>query len=389
MKELQTSGRELQAGGPAPAGTRPLPPLPNVGGGRTSKGGPGEKAPPAPPRPRVLTGLSCASCGGTVEVEEGCTNLVCRYCGTPLAVVGDRGVRHLMVLDTVDRERAARAVHDWFRKGIRKAPALKREAHYQEAFLAWFPFVRARLDVVGWVLGYRKRRRKRGNQWVTVREPVERQVEEAVDRTLPSADMAEFGVSHVNLAGDEVLALDEERLRKRGMVFRPQLAPAELGDKLERSALTEIEASSRLDHVDFSWLAAVRRRISVVFYPLWVIRFSFRGQTYQALIDAQDGSLAYGKAPGNHLWRAFCLVAAAAGTCFVGTTVLQHARLFLRDHNGLAGLGVIGLVLVGFMTWGYRQFRRGGVVEEGSGRPAEADADSLGATVKRMMEDFE
>jgi hypothetical protein len=345
--------------------------------------------PPPPPKPRVLTGLGCASCGGAVEVQEGCTNLVCRYCGTPLAVVGDRGVLHLMVLDRVDRERATRAVHDWFRKGIRKAPALKREARYEEAFLAWFPFVRARLDVVGWVLGYRERRRKRGDRWVTVREPVETQVERAVDRTMPSADMAEFGVSHVNLAGDEVVTLNEEVLRKRGMVFAPQLAPAELGGKLEKLALTEIEASSRPDHVNFSWLAAVRRRISVVFYPLWVIRYSFRGQTYQALIDAEDGGLAYGKAPGNHLWRAFSLVSAAAGACFVGTTVLQHVDVFARGNNGLAALGAIGLILAGFVTWGYRQFRRGGVVEEGSGRPTGADADSLTATVKQMMKDLQ
>jgi hypothetical protein len=101
----------------------------------------------------------------------------------------------------------------------------------------------------------------------------------------------------------------------------------------------------------------VRRRVAVVYYPLWVIRYSFRGQTYQALIDAEDGSLAYGKAPGNHLWRAFSLVSACAGACFVGTTVLQNADFLLRSENGLMGLGMVGLMLAGFVAWGYRQFR--------------------------------
>ena len=91
----------------------------------------------------------------------------------------------------------------WFRRGIRKDPALKKEARYQEAFLAWFPFVRARLDAVGWVLGIREKKRKRGNRWETVKEPVERQVERAVDLTMPAADMAEFGVHRVDLSGDE------------------------------------------------------------------------------------------------------------------------------------------------------------------------------------------
>jgi hypothetical protein len=29
---------------------------------------------------RVLTGLKCGSCGGAVDVQEGFTNVACRYC---------------------------------------------------------------------------------------------------------------------------------------------------------------------------------------------------------------------------------------------------------------------------------------------------------------------
>ncbi len=345
--------------------------------------------PPPPPKPKVLMGLTCSSCGGTVDVQEGFTNVACRYCGTPLAVTGERGVVRLMVFDTLDRPAASRAVRSWFKRGVRKAPALKREARYEEAFLAWFPFVRARLDVIGWVLGYEEKRRKRGDRWVKVREPVERQVERSIDHTMPCADMAEFGVHRVDLAGDELLALDEEQLRKRGMVFRPQMAPSEVSERLTQRALADVEASSRPDHVNFSWLAAIRRRVAVVYYPLWVIRYSFRGQTFQALVDAEDGSLAYGKAPGNHLWRAFSLVSACAGACFVGTTLLQNLGFLLRSENGLMGLGMVGLVLAGFVAWGYRQFRRGGVVEEGTGLAAGAGEASLSASIQEFMKELE
>lgn len=347
-----------------------------------------ERQPP-PPKVKVLTGLSCSSCGGTIEVQEGLTNVVCRYCQTPVAVVGERGVVKLMVLNRFDRAEASRAIRGWFKRGIRKAPALRREASYEEAFLAWFPFIHLRFDVVGWVLGTIAKRRKRGNRYETVRKPVERQVERHIERTMPCADMAEFGVHSVNLGGDEIVPLDEELLRSRGMVFRPGRSAAEVADTLGQLAMREVEVSSRLDHVTFSWLAAVRRRVAVVYYPLWVIRYSFRGQTYQALIDAEDGSLAYGKAPGNHLWRAFSLVSACAGACFVGTTVLQNADFLLRSENGLMGLGMVGLMLAGFVAWGYRQFRHGGVVEEGSGLARDAAEPSLTESVKQFVEEFE
>jgi hypothetical protein len=339
-------------------------------------------------KPKVLTGLSCSSCGGSVDVQEGFTNVVCRYCATPVAVVGERGVVKLMVLDIKQRAEASRAVRQWFKRGIRKAPALRREARYEEAFLAWFPFLRARCDVVGWVLGYKEKRRKRGDKWVKVREPVERQVERSVDRTMPLNDMAEFGVHRVDLSGDEILPLDEELLRTRGMVFRSHMAPAEIAEKLTQAALTEVEAESRVDHVNFSWFAALRRRVGLVYYPLWVIRYSFRGQTYQVLIDAEDGSLAYGKAPGNHLYRAASLVSACAGACFVGTTLLQNASFLFRSEHGLMGLGMVGLVLAGFIAWGFRQFRYGGVVEEGTGLAAGLEPESITSSIKQIVEDY-
>ena len=122
---------------------------------------------------------------------------------------------------------------------------------------------------------------------------------------------------------------------------------------------------------------------------MWVIRYGFRGRTYQVLVDAEDGRLAYGKAPGNHLWRAFCLVASCAGASFVGTTFLQHADVFLRSDDGLKGLAIVGLVLAGLVYWGYRQFRHGGVVEEGTGLEKGKESVDLETAVKQFTARFE
>ena len=324
-----------------------------------------------------------------MDIQEGRTNIECRFCGTPQAVVGERGIARVMVLNQLDRRRAGEVVRAWLTKGIRKEPALKKEAVLQEAFLAWFPFVRARLDAIGWILGIKTKRRKRGNRTETVKKPVEHAIERSVDVTMPAADMAEFGVHRVDLAGDEVLPLNDDLLRSRGMVFRPSRSLQEIGDRLKARAIAEAERDHRLDRVSFSWLSSVRRRVSLVFYPMWVIRYGFRGRTYQVLVDAEDGSVAYGKAPGNHLWRSFCLVASCAGAAFVGTTVLQHADVLLRSDNGLKGLGVVGLVLAGLVYWGYRQFRHGGVVEEGTGLARDKEEVGLSGTVKDVMERFQ
>lgn len=353
-------------------------------------------APPPPPPPKVtarkpdspvVSGLTCPSCGGTLEVVEGSTNLACRYCETPLLVVGERGVARFMVLAEVDRKSAEAAVKRWFGKGIRKEPRLKTEARFEEAFLAFFPFVRLRFDVVGWLLGMVERTVRRGGKTRRVEEPRELMIQKGFDRTRAAAEMAEFGVQQVNLAGDRLVALDEDALKKRGMVFRPQLAPAEVEEEVVARAMAESEQGAGLTRVTFSWLSALRRRVSVVHYPLWVFRYTFRGRLYQALVDAQDGSLAYGKAPGNHLYRAFSLVGAAAAAAFIGTTFLQHLGQVLRGEHGLTLVIILGAVLAAIVQWGYRQFRHGGIVEEGTGLDPGAGGPGLSETIRKLVDE--
>jgi len=362
----------------------PLPPLPPVPTPSASANALSE--PVGAGRDRVLTGLGCASCGGSLELQEGHTNLRCQYCGTPLAVVGRRGVVRLMVLARVDRQQAETAVAGWFRGGIRKEPALRREAGIEEMLLAWFPFVRARADIVGWLLGTVTERRKRGNQWETLEKPVERQVEQGVDLTLPAAEMAELGVQRIDLRGDSLMALDERRLRRLGMVFQPAVAVETAAEAALQQALSQARSGSGLHRVTFSWLAVVRRRVSLVYYPMWIIRYGFRGRTYQVLVDAEDGTIAYGKAPGNNLFRAGSLVAACAAAAFIGTTLLQRLGWLLSRENGLAVLGLAGILLAGVVGWGYSQFRHGGVVEEGTGVAAGRGPARLVDVVKKTLE---
>ncbi len=344
----------------------PLPSLPPIPGAEETRQAGASVDARIKGKARFLK-LSCASCGGSLEVEAGLTNIVCNYCGTPQAVLGRRGIRRLMVLDRHRRDEAEGVLRAWMEKGVRKNPALKKEAKVEEAFLAFFPFVRSQFDLIGWIFGYNEKQKKRGNRQVTVKVPVETRIEKSVDRSLAAAHMSEFGVQRVNLAGDELLPLDEEALKKRGMIFRPSRAAEESALELEASALSETQTASQPQHTSFAWIAAIRRRRHLIYYPLWVFRYSFRGRTYQSLIDAEDGHLSYGKAPGNDLWRAFALVSSCAGAAFLGTSILQHFGSLFRSEHSLAGLVILGLMLFGIVKWGFSQFRRGGVIEEGDG----------------------
>lgn len=323
-------------------------------------------------QPQELSGVGCPNCGGAIEWSIGTTVASCRHCNTKHAVVEGRGIFQSMVLDRVDRDQAETSLRRWWSDGWTKHRALPREAALEEAFLAFFPFVRTRFNMVGWHAGMQRVRRS-NNQ--TTLEHTNLPTVETHDETEPAAEMAEFGVRRVDLTGDQIVPCREEILVRRGMVFRPRVAADERLRAAMQTAVETARANKKLERVDFAWVEAVAPRVSVVYYPLWVFRYRFHGRIYQALIDAEDGRLWVGKAPGNDLFRAFAIVAGSAGACFLGTTFLQHPDIFLSsDDDGALGLLVaIGAALAGMVYWGWRAFRRGGLVEEGPGFTANAN----------------
>jgi hypothetical protein len=325
---------------------------------------------------RAISGLGCPTCGGDVAIADGMPHGRCRHCGKGFAVVGDRGTPRWMVLEQIDSEQARALFRRWLGSSWKHHPQLRSGATIEEQFLAWFPFVRVQVDVVGALFG--TKRVRRNNQ--TVAERRELLIEQAHDRTIPAAATEEFGMAHADLSGDTIWPFDQAKLALRGMVFGVQGAPDQLADQVVRDLLEQASNDPRLDRVEFKQLESMRRRVSVVHYPYWVFRYTFRDRMYQTIVDAQSGQVWTSSAPGNDIYRASALTigsAIAAGVINVG---LRLSGSF-EDFGPIALAAAIGL---GAYAWGWRSFRQGGLIEEGAGRFA-APTSGLHARVLEFI----
>ena len=364
-----------------------LPPLPVPPPDAPVEKGPpaapsGEAAGPAPV-PHSLShrvqGLSCPNCGGALEVDTGLRVVVCPYCQTHLLALNELGTRRFAVEPRIDAERARELAHRWLTSGVNKDRRLRKEAEVREAFLSFLPFYRVEADCIGFALGTEERRRWVGsgkNRRVETYEvDVERSVERSFDRTYPAVNTAEWGIQRVDLEGDPIASFDSDALDRRGMVFPPTGSETRIRAAAVEQFKHEADPSRGLKRKRFRFLQSLRERLSVVYYPLWVVRYRFRGRSYQVLVDGEDGTLAYGKAAGNDLYRALMLVFTEAVALFIATTAVQ-----------VAGLNVFSLLATGvglaIFLWGWKRFRWGGVVIEGSGtKPAPSLTQSLGEAV--------
>lgn len=361
--------------GAAPAAAAPPPP------------------PPPPPAPETgaepathrlssrVEGLTCPSCSGVLDVDAGLRVVECPYCDKPLLAVSEVGIRRLAVEPQIDADRARELARGWLAKGVNKDPKLETGARIGEAFLSFLPFYRVEADCLGFALGTEQRTRSTGSgknrRTETYEVDVERSVERRFDHTYPALNVAEWGVQRVDLRGDPLVPFDPRKMEKLGMVFPPTGSEVAVKEAALASFKLQADPASGLHRVRFQHLETVRERLTVIYYPIWVVRYEFKERSYQVLVDAEDGTLSYGKAPGNDLYRAVMMVGTQAATMFVGTTALQ---LFGED---IGGFFFIGALLLAALFWAWRKFRYGGVIVEGSGTEPEL---GIGARLKQLSQ---
>jgi DNA-directed RNA polymerase subunit RPC12/RpoP len=314
--------------------------------------------------PDTITGLSCPNCSGALTVREGQRIVKCPYCSERSLVRGERGVRRYQVERRIERDRAVQSVRGFW-TGLNRAFDLSRQAQITEVFLAYLPYWRAQGQMAGWIFGEKTVGSGRSQR----QEPREVQVMEDVDWTGAAGDVAEFGVESIALAGTQFATYDPDILHHEGMVFEPTGSETDASEGAQQTWEKRAHDKSGLDHIGQAMLRFLRRTLALVYYPLWVARYTYRNRAYQVVVDGYSGRVLYGKAPGNIYYRALMLVGGTGLGAFVLVDGLALAFTLMsssRRSSGSGGLVLLGLpVVVGaaLIYGGYRLFRWGEEIE--------------------------
>jgi hypothetical protein len=309
----------------------------------------------------VITGLACPNCAGILAIREGQRIVKCPYCDARSLVRGERGVGRYQVARRVNRDQALQAVRGFW-GGLNRAMDLKQRAEITETFLAYLPYWRAQALMAGWLFG--QKRVKSGKS--TRMDPREVQLMQAVDWTSAAGDVAEFGVNRIGLEGKQFAAYDPEALHNEAMVFEPTGSVTEAVDSAGKDWDKAARRRGGLDRISQLLLHFLRRTLALVYYPLWVARYTYRQRAYQVVVDGFTGQVLYGKAPGNIFYRALMLVAGTAAGAFVLVDGTALALLLAANSDDSDSLGilifplVLGVVLI---AAGYRLFRWGEEIE--------------------------
>lgn len=290
-------------------------------------------------RPR-LKSISCPSCGAAAGSLTPGDVRACPYCGVPLTIAGAGAVGSGTIEPRVAYEHARHAVETFL--GTPGTPEALREGAARRGIeLVFIPF----FDMI----------------------LVEAAEERPPVRCRLSA--VRLCASALEDGGRAVGAdrIDMERVRATPSVPFDAVALAGRGTVLDPQRDPD---TIRLPSI-LSQPVTIERRVKVLYYPVWLARFSYGRSLYQVVVDGVTGETLRGVAPCRMDRRVLegvgftLLFSVLIGLVVAEPRLLFEAAIHITDVGAfVAG----GLLLVLATAWDRLRFRREVVVEGGARR---------------------
>ena len=321
----------------------------------------------------VSVGLNCPACGGAISVVEGEDTVVCPYCSSTLFIEGDEGVSTLAFRNRLSQQNAVDASRRWWSKGW-KARDLKRIGRMTEVYPIYLPFWRATTRVAGWICGYEIRRHTDSKGRVHQRKvPKEVMILRDYQFSEIAADPGDLGIRSLKNFSGETSFADFDMIP----TFEATNSRDDAVAHAKQEALSRARSFARVPRVTMERLHIFPKRLAMVYYPVWIVRYEYRDRMYLTTVDGVTGQVLSGRAPGDPLFQSLAIT---AGSSFGGLLAAAGIMMSTVAAELMIG-GIAAGAVVLYLT--YRFFRHGSEIVEGDFRHKPA---SMSETVDDLKE---
>jgi hypothetical protein len=238
--------------------------------------------------------LNCPSCGGSISFAEGSTRVVCAHCRLAHMVVGRKGELRYWIPARLEGAQAARRVGSLLEKARDG-----RTVHFVDSQLVYVPFFRVKVTGGGWYIGRAEGTAytwtQTGNQQsVVTPRKVTRNIVEGFFRDIsffvPALDISELGLIGIwaKSTALELVPFDSDAI-SGGIVYTPLKESKTAAEE----AWATLIASVKPAQMAFDYFEAdkVTEEISMIYYPVWIIRFLIDGAPRRTVVDGLGGDI--------------------------------------------------------------------------------------------------
>jgi DNA-directed RNA polymerase subunit RPC12/RpoP len=243
----------------------------------------------------IAESIRCSHCGAPVDFKPGELVATCKYCGfTTVIETGQAfNFEHSVLLNNYSPEQIEDLVRDWMRSGFMKPGDLAKKAKITEKNLIYLPFWVVSLEATTTYKGIFER----------IAPPIvkEGQLKKEYDWLVLARQASGFPTREYDVPLDGKIPFDFRKIEGFAKLLNSELERAQA---LE-AARQQIDAHHRfllqqdIDRLVEETTTVDLKQMLYLHAPVWFIKYEYKGNSYQMLIDGAKGMVLKGDIPNS------------------------------------------------------------------------------------------
>ncbi len=247
--------------------------------------------------------IKCPYCTAEYRVPETIKYATCPYCGTTFRLdKPDAKIEHFLFKMVFDKNSAYKLARDFATHQVGVVEDLYENSSFESATLYYVPLYIYEINIKALCKSEKEETSESGEVEIAVHggEEVSYELVKAVDKVpIPLPDDYGFPARARMYFKPTIL--------KDGKYLQPNRDPMEIFNSVKRPSLEQAIEEAKISCDRGYHVIDNSKYHGIAHYPFWWIKYSYRGKTYNALVDAADGTIVYLEYPLSMSGRLFSL----------------------------------------------------------------------------------
>ncbi len=245
----------------------------------------------------IVQEIKCSHCGAPISFQPGEILATCKYCG--FTVVVDTGetfvFEHSMLLNKYDAAQIEEPIKEWMRSGFLKPGDLARKSKIEQKDLTYLPFWVVSVEVETTYKGVFER--------ITPAAVKDGKLGKEYNWLVLARKASEFPTKDYNVPLEGKIPYDFRRIEGFAKVLNSEIDKDGAVD-LAQHQIEDLHRFLIQQDVDRIIEMKTDVKLNQVVYlhaPIWFVRYDYKGESYQLLVDGATGSAIRGDIPSGRV----------------------------------------------------------------------------------------
>ncbi len=243
----------------------------------------------------VAQNIRCSHCGAPVEFKPGEIIATCKYCGfTTVIETGQAFVfEHSILYNSYSPEAMDNLIRDWMRSGFMKPGDLAKKAKITEQELTYLPF---------WVVSVEASTKYKGIfERISPAIVKEGEIKKSYNWLVLARQASDFPTQAYDVPLEGKVPYDFRKIEGFAKILNSEVEKEQAIDM----ARQQIDAHHRfllqedIDRIVEATTTITPKQMLYLHAPVWFIRYEYKGNSYQMLVDGAKGMVLKGDIPNT------------------------------------------------------------------------------------------